>query len=596
LDDDSSPRGFFPSDSDGGDSSADRSSCCLDADAAATAAVHAARPHQCSGCGKAFATSSGLKQHQHIHSSVKPFRCDVCLKAYTQFSNLCRHKRMHADCRQAIRCADCRQTFTTTTSLAKHRRFCDGLIRLAVDATPHRAAEVSPLRHSQYLGGDDLVKIAASSSSAADATVCSAQLVKSCDEDDDDDDDDDVDCEVAKRNKQPSDFGIRRLLDRCSSTPTNQSPSVDEDFKSDDEPLDLSRRSAAATQATSPLSVDTQSHTAPPASAVADDETVRPSLSQSTSAVNAAAAAAAELKSAFVVPSMSLLSSWFFQQLQRHHTANIMCVDAASTVTSGVRSTTLVGDLFQHHPPCSGQSALGRLLTRQPPLKSSLLDVDARRLCPSSQQSHHHPINPRYECRFCGKMFPRSANLTRHLRTHTGEQPYRCCYCERSFSISSNLQRHVRNIHNRERPFCCPLCDRCFGQQTNLDRHLKKHAFGRTAAQDRDATTQPDVIRSGDSYLLELRRFVVRACGADVDATPAASSAKCPSTLQTASSQRTSSAADQHDDSKTSPDVEHSPSRPCHDDDDDDDDDRLFEPKLNSVLGLMTNMESTIVC
>lgn len=81
----------------------------------------------------------------------------------------------------------------------------------------------------------------------------------------------------------------------------------------------------------------------------------------------------------------------------------------------------------------------------------------------------------RYSCKFCGKVFPRSANLTRHLRTHTGEQPYKCKYCERSFSISSNLQRHVRNIHNKEKPFKCPLCDRCFGQQTNLDRHLKKH-------------------------------------------------------------------------------------------------------------------------
>ena len=88
---------------------------------------------------------------------------------------------------------------------------------------------------------------------------------------------------------------------------------------------------------------------------------------------------------------------------------------------------------------------------------------------------HHGKPKDRYSCKFCGKVFPRSANLTRHLRTHTGEQPYKCKYCERSFSISSNLQRHVRNIHNKEKPFKCPLCDRCFGQQTNLDRHLKKH-------------------------------------------------------------------------------------------------------------------------
>ncbi|XP_078484639.1 uncharacterized protein LOC723797 [Ciona intestinalis] len=90
----------------------------------------------------------------------------------------------------------------------------------------------------------------------------------------------------------------------------------------------------------------------------------------------------------------------------------------------------------------------------------------------------------RYTCKFCGKIFPRSANLTRHVRTHTGEQPYRCKYCDRSFSISSNLQRHVRNIHNKERPYTCNLCGRAFGQQTNLERHLRKHDDKRSRNSD----------------------------------------------------------------------------------------------------------------
>lgn len=84
-----------------------------------------ARSHACAECGKTFATSSGLKQHTHIHSSVKPFRCEVCNKAYTQFSNLCRHKRMHAGCRTPFKCNKCGQIFGSDTSLKKHKRFCD---------------------------------------------------------------------------------------------------------------------------------------------------------------------------------------------------------------------------------------------------------------------------------------------------------------------------------------------------------------------------------------------------------------------------------------------------------------------------------------
>jgi uncharacterized C2H2 Zn-finger protein len=141
----------------------------------------------------------------------------------------------------------------------------------------------------------------------------------------------------------------------------------------------------------------------------------------------------------------------------------------------------------------------------------------------------------RYACKFCGKVFPRSANLTRHLRTHTGEQPYKCKYCERSFSISSNLQRHVRNIHNKEKPFKCPLCERCFGQQTNLDRHLKKHeADGPTILDDRHAayslTRRPTLDRltsSGgdDSYFEEIRSFMGKITERDAAACKLAAAA-----------------------------------------------------------------------
>ncbi|VDL98026.1 unnamed protein product [Schistocephalus solidus] len=84
-------------------------------------------------------------------------------------------------------------------------------------------------------------------------------------------------------------------------------------------------------------------------------------------------------------------------------------------------------------------------------------------------------LRERFHCQYCGKMFPRSANLTRHIRTHTGEQPYRCAFCPRCFSISSNLQRHIRNIHQKERPFHCTFCLKQFGQRANLERHIRNH-------------------------------------------------------------------------------------------------------------------------
>lgn len=133
-------------------------------------------------------------------------------------------------------------------------------------------------------------------------------------------------------------------------------------------------------------------------------------------------------------------------------------------------------------------------------------------------------LRDRYACKFCGKVFPRSANLTRHLRTHTGEQPYKCKYCERSFSISSNLQRHVRNIHNKERPFRCPLCDRCFGQQTNLDRHLKKHE-----AEGGDSPSSADTERD-DAYFDDIRSFMGKVTCSPTARTPPATSPHAPTT------------------------------------------------------------------
>ncbi|XP_069474615.1 histone-lysine N-methyltransferase MECOM isoform X2 [Ambystoma mexicanum] len=711
-----------------------------------------ARAHACPECGKTFATSSGLKQHKHIHSSVKPFICEVCHKSYTQFSNLCRHKRMHADCRTQIKCKDCGQMFSTTSSLNKHRRFCEGKNHFAAGglfgqgislhgtgaldkssmvnmnhanmgladyfgANRHSAgltfptapgfsfsfpglfpsslyhrppliSTSSPIKglssteHSsksqahlmtrpQILpASQDALKALSSRASPGEGKPVetpqerlsedrphekNSELSESSDIDDvstpsgsdlETTSGSDLESDVESEKERFKDNG-KMLNDKLSplqhlaslnnrkefNNHSSFSPSLEEQTAVSGAVNDSIKAIASIAEKyfgstglvglqdkkvgalpypsmfplpffpafsqsmypfperdlrPLPVKMEPQSpgeenkikkvHSDSPFDLTTkrkEEKTVSPV----TSKPSTPPASNQEQPLDLSMGSRSRASEVKPLEPRRNHVygdkkggdleqrkvSDASLQHARPTpffmdpIYSGFRrnkkNKCIINDVwvekrklsdplellkekylrpppgFLFHPQFqmpdqrTWMSAIENMAEKLESFNALKPETSEFMQSVPSMYNFRAPPNAlpesllrkgkeRYTCRYCGKIFPRSANLTRHLRTHTGEQPYRCKYCDRSFSISSNLQRHVRNIHNKEKPFKCHLCDRCFGQQTNLDRHLKKHENGNISG---TATSSPHSEIEGpgpilddkeDSYFTEIRNFI----------------------------------------------------------------------------------------
>lgn len=87
---------------------------------------------------------------------------------------------------------------------------------------------------------------------------------------------------------------------------------------------------------------------------------------------------------------------------------------------------------------------------------------------PPSERPYKCPIES------CPRRFSRSDELTRHMRTHTGQKPFQCRICMRNFSRSDHLTTHIRT-HTGEKPFACEVCGRRFARSDERRRHMKIH-------------------------------------------------------------------------------------------------------------------------
>nr|XP_032632656.1 histone-lysine N-methyltransferase MECOM isoform X5 [Chelonoidis abingdonii] len=418
------------------------------------------REYKCDQCPKAFNWKSNLIRHQMSHDNGKHYECENCAKVFTDPSNLQRHIRSQHVGARAHACPECGKTFATSSGLKQHKHIHSSVkpfISFSQSMYPFPDRDLRPLPLKMEPQSPSEVK------------------------------------KIPKGSAEsPFDLTTKRKEEKPVTSITSKpaAPSV----TSQDQPLDLSmgsRSRASGTKQAEPR----KNHVFGEKKG-GDFETRK--------------ATDASLQHARPTP-------FFMDPIYRVEKRKL--TDPLEALKEKYLRPS-PGFLF--HPQMSAIENMAEKLesfsTLKPEASELIQSVPSMfnfRAPPSAlPESLLRKGKERYTCRYCGKIFPRSANLTRHLRTHTGEQPYRCKYCDRSFSISSNLQRHVRNIHNKEKPFKCHLCDRCFGQQTNLDRHLKKHENGNMSG---TATSSPhsELESTGailddkeDSYFTEIRNFI----------------------------------------------------------------------------------------
>ncbi|XP_048878124.1 LOW QUALITY PROTEIN: zinc finger and BTB domain-containing protein 40 [Brienomyrus brachyistius] len=90
------------------------------------------------------------------------------------------------------------------------------------------------------------------------------------------------------------------------------------------------------------------------------------------------------------------------------------------------------------------------------------------------KRTDHFDEKP-YACKECGAKFAANSSLKNHQRLHTGERPFRCRHCDMSFSQAAALSYHTKKKHSEGKMYACQYCEALFAQSIELTRHVRTH-------------------------------------------------------------------------------------------------------------------------